>query len=97
MSRNHKKVIGWPSLCIALNYGVVYIHPISKGDTKMLDLVEIQDRSRVRMRLGLDASEWVRLLSSEVENYGEYFTPKELERLRFVMRELRALRKSCLD
>ena len=63
----------------------------------MMDLLEIQDRSRVRQRLGLDCSEWGRLLKSEVENYGEYFSKKELERLKTLLRELKTLRGNFLD
>lgn len=59
-------------------------------------LEDIKDKSRVRSRMGLDASEWSRLLKSEIDNYSHHFTPAEIKTLKTIVKDLSRIRKSCL-
>lgn len=60
------------------------------------ELAEIQDRSRVRTRMGLDMSEQLRLLKSEVETYGDYFSEGEREQIKALIQGMRLLRRKLL-
>lgn len=45
----------------------------------------MDDKARVRNRMADDAHTQVRLLKSEIENYGEYFWPGERQKIRTII------------
>ena len=59
-------------------------------------LVDIKDRSRVRMRMGLDMGEQIRMLKSELEAYGDYFSEAEQEQIKALIQGMRLLRRKLL-
>lgn len=57
--------------------------------------IDTAQRSHVRFRLSTDMGTQAKLLESELEHYGDYFTPRERTLIRDVIDAAKRLNSSC--